>query len=129
MGKVRSILEKYEDFAFIKGSTEDEVKKAEEQLGLEFDPDFREFILECGCATANGHELMGVVENKRLNTVFVTLEARKRNLGIPGNLYVIEDLATDKILTWQDEEGVLYQTVGDGEPERINKTLEEYVEI
>jgi hypothetical protein len=72
---------------------------------------------------------MGVVENKRLNTVFVTLEARKRNLGIPGNLYVIEDLATDKILTWQDEEGVLYQTVGDGEPERINKTLEEYVEI
>ena len=69
----------------------------------------------------------GLCESKRLNIIDATLKAKKKNEAISDELYLIEDMGIDKILTWQNEKGELFQAVGRGEPEKLEVKLCEYV--
>ena len=127
MKKFTDIIKEYEDFTAVGGASNEQIKEAEEELGLKFSKEYKEFLKEYGAACANGHEFFGLCESKRLNIIDATLKAKKKNEAISDELYLIEDMGIDKILTWQNEKGELFQTVGMGEPVKLEVKLCEYV--
>ena len=128
MAGLIEIIKSFDDFAAMHGAEEQAINDAEEKLGLKFSSEYRTYLKEFGAACANGHELTGIGVPARLDVVEVTSKAKMKNKSIPSNLYVIEDVGIDKILTWQDNFGKLYQTVGANDPEPIKKTLIEYIQ-
>lgn len=128
MKKFTDIIREYEDFTAVGGASNEQIKEAEEELGLKFSKEYKEFLKEYGAACANGHEFLGICDSKRLNIVEGTLKAKKKNDNVPEDMYLIEDVGIDKILTWQNAKGELFQTVGKGEIERLEVELCEYVE-
>lgn len=127
MKKFTDIIKEYEDFTAVGGASNEQIKEAEEELGLKFSKEYKEFLKEYGAACANGHEFFGLCESKRLNIIDATLKAKKKNEAISDELYLIEDMGIDKILTWQNEKGELFQTVGRGEPVKLEVKLCEYL--
>lgn len=121
-------MKEYDDFAAFGGANENQIKAAEDELGLKFSKEYKEFLKEYGAASVNGHEFLGICASKRLNIVEGTIKAREQNKNVPSDLYLIEDVGIDKILTWQNSDGQLFQTVGKGEPELLETKLAEYVE-
>ncbi len=127
MKKFKDIVREYEDFVSLGEVSESEIKAAETELGIEFDSEYKAFIKAYGAASANAHEFMGICKSKRLNIIAGTSKARKQNANVPDDLYLIEDVGVDKILTWQNKKGELFQTVGKSEPEKLEVDLCEYV--
>ncbi len=128
MKKFKDIVKDYEDFTAVGGAQDEQIKNAEEELGLKFSKEYKDFLKEHGAACANGHEFLGICESKRLNIIDATLKAKKKNETVSDDLYLIEDVGIDKILTWQNADGKLFQTVGKGAPELLEINLTEYVE-
>ncbi len=128
MKKFTDIIKEYEDFTAVGGASNEQIKEAEEELGLKFSKEYKEFLKEYGAACANGHEFLGICDSKRLDIVDATLKAKKKNELISDEMYLIEDVGIDKILTWQNSDGKLFQSVGKGEPEPIKMNLAEYVD-
>lgn len=122
-------IKEYKDFTAYGPVNDDDIKEAERELELRFNDEYKYFLKEYGTASANGHEFFGICDYSRLNIVVETLKRRKENSNVPGDLYLIEDVGIDKIYTWQNESGQLFQTVGNGMPEKIKSTLCEYVDI
>lgn len=104
-----------------------QIKEAEEELSLHFSDEYNKYLIAFGCAEYNGHELTGICKFPRLDVVKVTIEERKLNDNIPNNLYVIEQAHIDGIVIWQDENGYIYQTVGNSEPIKIFDSLIDYL--
>ena len=115
-----------EDYMALGGVSEHDVQKAEELLGLKFADDYRNYLIECGIATADGHEFTGIGKSKRLDVITNTLNKRSNNSQILSNMYVIEVVGIDGIVIWQDSEGYIYQSMKDGEFRKIADTLESY---
>lgn len=114
-------------FLSMKPATAQQVESAEGALQLRFSNDYREYVLACGAASFDGHELTGVCPSKRLSVVDVTLSEREYTPFIPAGWYVIEQLNIDGIVIWQSEDGSVYQTAPGISPQRIGESLVEYV--
>lgn len=127
MSKFVDLLKSFDDFFDAKGAEEEAVSQAEKVLGLKFADDYKEYVRECGIASAGGHEFTGIISSKRLNVVDVTEVMKEKNPKALGELYVIEDLQTDKIIIWQAGDGRVYKTVFDGEAELIGNSLYDYL--
>lgn len=128
MKKFTDIIKDCEDYTAIGGVSIEQIKSAEEELGLVFSKEYKEFLKEHGVACANGHEFLGICDSGRLNIIDGTLKAKKKNENIPEDMYLIEDVGIDKIMTWQNAKGELFQTVGKEKPEKLEIKLCEYVE-
>lgn len=113
----------------MKGVSKDVIKEAEDELSLSFANDYKDYLMEFGVACANGHELTGITNSKRLNVVDVTQNARKKNPSVADELYVVEDTGIDKTLIWQDKKGRLFQTVGSDDPTPIKESLADYINL
>ena len=127
MGKFIDDIKIYEDFVKFGGVDDNRIYLAEEELGLRFNKEYREFIKKYGSACSNGHEFMGICDADRLNIVKRTLNAKNKNMTMPDDLYLIEDIGIDKILIWQNSSGTLFQTIGNSEPKLIKFDLCEYL--
>jgi len=121
-------LKEQPDLYFLNPTSEEEVKNAEEELGLRFAKDYKQYLLEFGLASADGHEFTGFAKSPRLNVIQATKALRGENINIPSDLYLVEDLQIDSILIWQSSSGDIYQTVRNGNPEKIAGSLAEYFE-
>ena len=128
MAKFVDLIKTFDDFCAGKGVDEATIEAAEEKLGLKFADDYKEYISECGVASADGHEFTGIVDSKRLNVVDVTEAMRAKNPNASGELYVVEDLQTDKVVIWQSGDGRVYKTVYDDSAEVIADSLYDYFE-
>lgn len=127
MSNFVTVLKKYDDLFTAKGADKQSVADAESTLSLRFAKEYAEYLEECGVASADGHEFTGLINSKRLNVVDVTQAAKKKNVNIPQDLYVVEELQIDGIVIWQSESREVYMTAGDGVPEKINDSLTEYI--
>lgn len=112
----------------LEGASKEDIKNAEEELGLKFAEDYKEYIEEFGVISFEGHEFTGICNSKRLNVVNVTVSNKKINTNIPSNMYVLEELNYDGFIIWQDTNGLIYETQYDSEPQRIYESLTEYIE-
>lgn len=116
-----------EDLYYSGGATDQMVEEAESTLGLSFAEEYKQYLLNFGCASADGHEFTGMTTSSRLNVVDVTNNERLKNNNIPNDLYVIEDVGIDKVITWQNAKGEVFQTIGDSAPEKINESMVDYL--
>lgn len=121
------LLKEQSDLYSLAPASEEAVKAAEEELDLKFAKEYKQYLLEFGLASADGHEFTGFAKSKRLNVVEATKELRAKNENIPDGLYLVEALQIDGILIWQSSDGDVYQTVRNGEPEKIADSLSEYL--
>ena len=121
-------IENMKNFCSLKGTSEKIIIDAENSLGVTFSEEYKSYLKQYALASMNGHELTGIVDSKRLNVVDVTIKHREINPGIPENLYVLEELNIDDVVVWQDENGLVFQTIGTSEPVKIFDSLVEYVE-
>ncbi|MGN0606615.1 MAG: SMI1/KNR4 family protein [Oscillospiraceae bacterium] len=120
-------IENMKNFCSLKGTSEEKIIDAENSLGVTFSEEYKSYLNQYALASMNGHELTGIVDSKRLNVVDVTIKHREINPDIPKNLYVLEELNIDDVVAWQDENGLVFQTIGTSEPVKICDSLVEYV--
>ena len=121
-------IEELEYFRSLCGVSKEKISEAETALGVTFSEEYKSYLKQYALASMNGHELTGIVDSKRLNVVDVTIKHREINPDIPENLYVLEELNIDDVVVWQDENGLVFQTIGTSEPVKICDSLVEYVE-
>lgn len=109
-------------------ATKEQILQAERQLELNFSKEFRNYLLELGCASIYGHEFTGLCTSSRLDVVQVTLLQRELNKHIPFNWYVIEDLNIDGITVWQDPDGNIYSKLPYSPPQKVANSFLEYID-
>ncbi len=119
-------IKSFEDYLQLGGVSNDEIKKAEERLGVRFAEEYKEYLRECGVATADGHEYTGIGKAKRLDVVLVTEKERSAELEIFDSAYVVEQTHMDGIVIWQTTDGIIYQSQGNS-LKKINSSLAEYI--
>ena len=120
------LLRKQEDYVSVKGALLPEIEEAEKKLGLAFSKEYKEYLLECGSASAGGHEFTGIINSGRLNVVCATKIAKCKCSFVPDNFYLIEDSGIDNTFLWQDENGNVYQTIGDESPILVSESIGSY---
>lgn len=128
MGKFTEVLKSFDDYFAAKGAEDEAIATAEQKLGLKFSDEYKEYVRECGVASADGHEFTGIIASKRLNVVDVTEAMKAKYSNISSDLYVVEDLQTDGIIIWQAGDGKVYKSVFEGEAEVICESLYDYLE-
>lgn len=127
MAEFVKTLKRFDDFFQANGVDMLEISQAEGVLGLKFSAEYKEYLLSCGVASADGHEFTGIIDSARLNVVQVTDRVRKRNPNIQRELYVVEELQIDDILIWQSEDGRVYSSSRDELPIEISSSLVDYI--
>ena len=110
-----------------KGATEEEIIEAEEKLGLSFSKEFISYTNELGCASADGHEFLGVVKHKRLSVVEHTILAREDIPALPLSFYAVEISGDDGIIVFQDKDGKVYGASTQHKVTKLAESLEEYL--
>ena len=103
-------LKKFDDFIELGGVSQDEINRAENILGVKFAEEYIEYLLECGVASADGHEFTGICKSKRLNVVDVTKEELAKVEDFPEGAYVVEQAHIDGVVVWQTKEGAIYES-------------------
>lgn len=120
-------IEKMNFFHARKPVEDKQIQKAEVDLNIKFNNEYKSCIKSFGAFSIDGHEITGICSSDRLNVVNVTKKERCINKKIPENLYVIECLDIDHIVIWQSESGKVYQSMLNGKYEKIADSLIEYL--
>jgi hypothetical protein len=108
------------------GVTRDKILESQKKLGLLFADDYSEYLEKYGVISANGIELTGITNHKRLNVVDVTFEERDTS-GLPQTMYVVEDTHNEGILILQNPEGKVYKFYSKNQIIKIFDCLADYL--
>ena len=127
MGALSLQIENANNFHSLTPADSISISSAEMQLGLQFAPDYKEYLMHFGAATFDGKELTGVCKSARLSVVMATERAREFYPNFPKNLYVVEELGFDHVLTAQDSSGKVYSYGPGDSAEKIAESLQEYL--
>ena len=114
MDNIVEVLQSLPDFYAGNPASTQDIAIAEEQLGVAFSEEYREYVKAFGDASANGHELTGISSSERVDVVSVTQLERARNHELPADHYV-------------DAVGFVYQSAPGRSPEKIFDSLCDYV--
>ncbi len=109
------------------GVPAESIEKAEEELGVTFYEDYKEYLLKYGIAAYSGHELTGITKSARLNVVDVTKAAREKNPDTFRKLYVIEETNVEEVVIWQSEDGKIYYSSPNQPLTELCESFIEYV--
>ncbi len=120
-------LKQINDFYCEKGVSEEEIKTAENMLGLVFPDEYKEYLQKYGSVSCGGHDLTGLSVDKTIDVVYVTLYNRQKNPNAKKSLYVVEETHIDGIVIWQASTGEIFQSEYKGVPRKIYKSLMEYI--
>lgn len=122
MNEFTEKLRSYKDYSSARGAAEDAIDAAEQALGVSFAADFREYLLECGSACADGHIFTGI------DTVAETTALwRERHPEIAEDMYAVEVFENDGIVAWQSGSGEVFLTRDGVSPRRFCGSLLEYL--
>jgi riboflavin synthase alpha subunit len=127
MSNIVSVINTLTNLLPLKPASMDEIVGAEEQLGLRFADEYKQYLVEFGAILADGIELTGIAKSKNRNVVSVTLQERELNPNVPNNLYVIENVGIEGIIIWQDENECIYRSTSKNVPIMISPSLVEYI--
>jgi len=107
----------------------EQIKEAENALGLKFAKEYKEYLSDFGCASIYGHEFTGICKSSRLNVVDVTISERANNPDVPNDWYVIEQANIDGIVIWQNQKGEIFQTQPYCDSIKIANSIVEYITL
>jgi len=128
MDCIFEMLKARPDFYFEGTVPLEAIKKAENQLGLRFAEDYKEYVMQYGTISCNGHELTGISCDTYLDVVYATENQWAKSIYVKHTLYVIEETHIDGIVIWQDKSGAVYQSEPNCKPVHICNSLAEYLE-
>lgn len=126
MSNIIEALKNAPDYIGGTGRTEEEIRNAEELLGVKFAPDYRCYLKEIGLTCFDGHELTGICKPARLNVVDVTL-SKRQHVSEAYTWYVVEETGIDGIIIWQTPAGDIYQTAPNNQSRKVCNSLTEYI--
>ena len=129
MDDIINILKEKGDFDCLDGATQEDIAAAEKELNLKFAKDYRKYLVECGLASADGHEFTGIVKSPRLNVVDVTVRMCKKIKEMPSDAYVVEELNIDGIVILQTTDGTVYEGAPNRAVKKIASSLSEYIKM
>ena len=127
MNTIKDAFESKDSFLSGNGAPLEMIAKAEQELGLEFSEEYREYLLLYGIAAYDGHELTGLAKSSRLNVVSVTNKARKRYPELTSDFYVIEEIGIEEIIVLQNSKGEIYMCAPNYKLSKIDNSLSEYI--
>ena len=111
----------------LKPASSEDITSAENELGLKFASDYKEYLSKFGAVIGDGIELTGIAKSAHRDVVKVTKECWDLNEKVPHNMYVIEDSGIDGIVIWQDNTGKVYQSEPSSKPKKIASSLSDYI--
>lgn len=79
----------------IKGCSEEQIKKAQEDLDIIFPDEYIDYVKEFGCIDFGATEWTGLNIKGRLNTVDATKQEMSVNKDFPKGFFVLENLGID----------------------------------
>lgn len=109
-------------------ATLEEIKNAENILGLKFADEYIQYVSAFGVVACEGMEFTGITDVEEVSVIDVTLKEREHNDYVPHNMYVVENTYIDGLIIWQDEKGIIYIAMPQEKPEKIADSLAEYIE-
>lgn len=121
-------LKKFDDFIELGGVSQEEINYAENILEVKFSDEYIDYLLECGVASADGHEFTGICKSKRLNVVDVTKEELAKVEDVPQGAYVVEQAHIDGVVVWQTQNGEIYKSQNK-KIQPIGNSLCEYINL
>lgn len=126
MSKIVDVINNCEKMRSGKAPDVSEITNAENTLGLQFAPEYKEYVKQFGFATYVGHELTGICKSPRLNVADVTIEAREQYV-LDSDMYVIEETEFDGILILQNHKGEIFKVQPGTKPMKIASSLTDYI--
>jgi hypothetical protein len=127
MSDIIKVIEKLPELLSLKPASVSDISDAENQLGLRFSDEYKKYVGAFGAILADGVELTGIAKSKSRDVVSVTVQEKTLNPDVPDDLYVVENAGIDRIIIWQNETGVIFQSVSHTPPVKIAKTLADYL--
>lgn len=127
MSNIKSIISKLPNMEFLQPASENQIRSAEEQLGLRFADEYREYLSFFGMAWSDIIAISGICEDEDYEVVNLTNKIKKTHLGIPANFYVIEDVGVDGLVIWQSSTGEIYQSIPNSNPVKIFDSLSDFL--
>lgn len=128
MSNIIKIIKELPALLPLKPATESEIVDTEIQLCLHFAVEYKEYLAEFGAILADGIELTGIAKSEHRNVVLVTKQEWKLNINVPRTMYVIENVAIDGIVIWQNWQGEIFKSTPHNAPVKIAESLVEYLE-
>lgn len=127
MSEIINAINKLPNLLSLKPISEAMISKEERKLNLHFAEEYKMYLMEFGAIIADGIELTGITNSSRNNVIDKTINEWKINPSVPHDMYVIEDLGIDGVIIWQSTNGEIYQTAPNGNPQKIAKSLADYL--
>ena len=122
------ILQKKKNVFHNNGTDEKSVLSAEAALGLKFSDDYREYLLNFGILSYEGHEYTGICNSTRLNVVDATKREKEENNNLTDDTYLLEWVGVENMTIWQRSDGEVFEVPYKGKPKKIYDSLIAYLE-
>lgn len=127
MSKIIDVINDLEDLIATGAADENSIAEAEKELGLKFADEYKEYLVEFGSVLAEDVEITGIAKSKNRNVVMVTKREWELNPQVEHNMYVVENLAIDGIIIWQDSVGNIYESTPHNKAKKVADSLADYV--
>jgi cell wall assembly/cell proliferation coordinating protein, KNR4-like protein len=127
MSKIVDVINELSDLLSTGAADSEVIAGAEKELGLTFAPEYKEYLSTFGSVIAEDVEITGIAKAKSRDVVLVTKREWELNPQVNHNMYVVENLAIDGIIIWQDEVGHIYESMPYKEVKKVADSLAEYI--
>ena len=127
MSKIIDVVKKLPELLSTGAADSSAIENAEKELGLKFASEYKDYLAEFGSVLADDIEITGIAKPKNRNVVVVTKREWDLNSQVEHNMYVVENLAIDGIIIWQDETGNVYETSPNKKAKKVADSLADYI--
>ncbi len=124
---LEEILKEKKNVYHLNGAEDNVISDAEDRLGLEFAPEYKDYLKTYGLLSVGAHELTGICPSKRLNVVDSTLREKEDNAAIPNDMYLVEYIGVENLTIWQNTKGEVFEVPYKGSPLKIYDSLADYI--
>jgi len=108
MSKILDVVSKIKHKDNLGLCTLEEIKAAEQTLGLKFSDEYIELITIFGTLSTDYLDISSTLKDPFYDVVHLTNEVRNRYSGLPQDLYVIYDVHVDGVVILQNESGKVF---------------------
>jgi hypothetical protein len=128
MSDLTIAIERISNLLHLKGCTVDEIKTAEDRLGISFPDQYKEYLSNYGAISFQGTEWTGLNVDNYIDVVSITERERINNAFFPHNCVVLENAGDDGLLILINTDGLVFNWYNNKSTQLCTSLLE-YLEI
>lgn len=127
MSSIVEKINKIDKLYHAKGCAYNQIKEAQEALGITFPEEYMDIVKEYGAISFYGTEWTGLNVDDYLNVVSVTKQEREMNSDFPAGYFVLENQGIDGLMVICNEEGQVF-SLQYSKVEKIHDSISGYLE-